>query len=97
VAYFAVTVEHGPGWDPSRPMREQDEWDAHARYMDQLVDEGFIVLGGPIAAGERVLMAVNAEDESEIESRFAADPWRPMGLLVTAKIEPWEILVDGRA
>ena len=95
--YFAVTVERGPAWDDSRPMREQDEWDAHARYMDQLVDEGFIVLGGPLADGERVLMAVDAENEREIESRFAADPWRPMGLLATATIEPWEILLDGRA
>jgi uncharacterized protein YciI len=96
VPYFAVTVEHGPAWDDSRPMREQDEWDAHARYMDELVDDGFIVLGGPLAAGERVLMAVAAEEENEIESRFAADPWRPMGLLVTARIEPWEVLLDGR-
>jgi uncharacterized protein YciI len=96
VPHFAVTVEHGPGWDDSRPMRGQDEWDAHARYMDQLVEEGFIVLGGPLARGERVLMAVSAADESEIEARFAADPWRPMGLLVTATIEPWEILLDGR-
>jgi uncharacterized protein YciI len=97
VACFAVTVEHGPAWDDSRPMREQEEWDAHARYMDQLVDEGFIVLGGPLGDGERVLIAVSAEHESQIEERFAADPWRPMGLLVTARIDPWEILLDGRA
>jgi uncharacterized protein YciI len=97
VACFAVTVKHGPAWDDSRPMREQEEWDAHARYMDQLVDEGFIVLGGPLGDGERVLIAVSAEHESQIEERFAADPWRPMGLLVTARIDPWEILLDGRA
>jgi uncharacterized protein YciI len=94
--YFAVSVEHGPAWDDSRPMREQDEWDAHARCMDELVDDGFIVLGGPLGDGQRVLMAVRAEDESEIEARFATDPWRPMGLLVTAAIEPWKILLDGR-
>jgi uncharacterized protein len=96
VPYFAVTVEHGPGWDDSRPMRKQDEWDAHARCMDELVEEGFIVLGGPLGDGERVLLAVSAENESEIEARFAADPWRPMGLLLTARIELWEILLDGR-
>jgi uncharacterized protein YciI len=96
VAYFAVTVDHGPAWDESRPMREQNEWDAHARFMDALVDEGFIVLGGPLGEGRRVLLAISAEDETEIEARFADDPWRPMGLLVTARIEPWEILLDGR-
>ena len=94
--YFAVTVEHDLNWDSSRGMREQDEWDAHARYMDELVDDGFIVLGGPLADGERVLMAIDAADENEIETRFDADPWRPMGLLVTVKVEPWEILLDGR-
>jgi uncharacterized protein YciI len=96
VAYFAVTVEHGPAWDDSRPMREQDEWDAHARYMDKLVDDGFIVLGGPLGDGQRVLLAVSAEEEREVEERFVADPWRPMGLLVTVTIEAWEILLDGR-
>ena len=64
--------------------------------MDELVDDGFIVLGGPLGDGRRVLIAVSAEDESEIEARFAADPWRPMGLLVTATIDTWEILLDGR-
>jgi uncharacterized protein YciI len=77
-------------------MREQDEWDAHARFMDALTDDGFVVLGGPVGDGERVLLAVQAEGESEVEARFAEDPWRPMGLLLTAKIEPWEILLDGR-
>jgi uncharacterized protein YciI len=94
--YFAVTVEHGPGWDSSRSMRDQVEWDAHASYMDALVDEGFIVLGGPLAHGELVLMAVHAESEGEVEARFAEDPWRSMGLLRTATVEPWEILLDGR-
>jgi uncharacterized protein YciI len=78
-------------------MREQDEWDAHARFMDALVDEGFIVLGGPVADGERVLMAVFADSADAVEARLAEDPWRPMGLLRTSIVEPWEILLDGRA
>jgi hypothetical protein len=77
-------------------MREQDEWDAHARFMDALVEDGFVVLGGPVGDGERILLAVQAEGESEVEARFSEDPWRPMGLLLTDKIEPWEILLDGR-
>ena len=95
--YFAVTVEHDLNWDSSRGMREQDEWDAHATFMDALVDEGFVVLGGPVGDGERVLLAVWADSEEAVEARFAEDPWRPMGLLRTAAIEPWEILMDGRA
>jgi len=96
MAYFAVTVEHDLNWESSRGMREQDEWDAHARFMDALVDEGFVVLGGPVGDGARVLMAVSAENEQAVEARLAEDPWRRMGLLRTATIEPWEILLDGR-
>lgn len=78
-------------------MREQDEWDAHAHFMDVLVDERFVVLGGPVGDRERVLLAVSAASERAVEARLAEDPWRPMGLLRTATIEPWEILLDGRA
>lgn len=49
--YLAVTTVHGPKWDSSKPIREQAAWDAHASFMDSLVDEGFIVLGGPLDDG----------------------------------------------
>jgi hypothetical protein len=46
MGYFVVTREPGAGWAHSRPMREQDDWDAHARFMDGLVEAGVLVLGG---------------------------------------------------
>jgi uncharacterized protein YciI len=95
---FAVMREHGPAFDHSRPLEEQELWPEHAQFMDALADEGFIVLGGPLGDGERVLFAVEAESEQAIGARFAADPWvarRPM--LVIASIEPWEIRLDSRA
>jgi hypothetical protein len=92
---YAVFVDHGPGWDDGRPLREQDGWDEHAAFMDALVDEGFVVLGGPIGDGSRVLHAVFADDEDEIRARLGADPWHP-SLLRIARIEPWTVLLDGR-
>ena len=50
--YFLVKHVPGPAWDPARPRREQDGWDEHAAFMDGLVAEGVIVLGGPVGAGE---------------------------------------------
>lgn len=93
---FAVTMESGPNWDASRPRREQDGWDEHAAFMDGLVDEGFVVLGGPIGDGERTMMAVEAADEPEVRRRMADDPWAPMRVLEIGKIEPWTIWLDGR-
>ena len=96
--YFIVINERGPAWDWSRPMREQREWDAHAAFMDALVDEGFIVVGGPLGsedAAPHALHVVEAEDQAVIEHRMAGDPWLPLGLLRRASIEPWTILLGG--
>jgi uncharacterized protein YciI len=93
VAPYAVTREPGPAWDASLGMREQERWDEHAAFMDGLVDDGFIVLGGPLGDGTKFLHIVDAEGELAIETRLADDPWAPMGLLRTAAIEPWEILL----
>jgi len=93
MTYFAVFREPGPAWDASRPMRRQDRWDAHAAFMDALADEGFIVLGGPLGGESRFLIVVDAADERAVEARFARDPWVPMGLLRTAAVERWEILL----
>jgi hypothetical protein len=63
--------------------------------MDALTEEGFVVLGGPVGEEGHVLLIVDAEGEGEgeIEARLTADLWTPMGLLRTAKIERWEILL----
>jgi uncharacterized protein len=74
-------------------MREQDGWDDHARFMDGLVDDGFIVLGGPLGDGMRFMHAVSAGTEDEVERRLADDPWTHSGLLRIATVEPWEILL----
>jgi uncharacterized protein YciI len=96
VAVFAVTEVAGPNWDASRARREQAGWDEHAAFMDALVGDGFVVLGGPIGDGERVLLVVEAEDEAAVRARFAPDPWLPAGILEIASIEPWTIWLDAR-
>jgi hypothetical protein len=40
--FFAVRLERGGPWDWSRDLREQDGWNEHARFMDSLVDDGFV-------------------------------------------------------
>jgi uncharacterized protein YciI len=90
---YAVTREQGPTWDVSRGLREQKCWDQHAGFMDALVDEGFVILGGPLGDGTKTLLIVAAENEDEIVARLADDPWTPMGMLRIARIERWEILL----
>jgi uncharacterized protein YciI len=96
MATFAVTLIHGPGWDPSRPIRSQDGWDEHAAFMDGLVDDGLLVLGGPLGSGDRTLHLVQAPAEPEIRARLAEDPWAAAGLLQVGTIEPWALWLDSR-
>jgi uncharacterized protein YciI len=93
---FAVRRERGGPWDWSRGLREQDGWDEHARFMDALVAEGFIVLGGPIAGDRAVMFAIEAESEQAVQDRLAADNWTANGMLRTVSVEAWEVLLDGR-
>jgi uncharacterized protein YciI len=96
MANFAVRLVHGPGWDPARPIRHQEGWDDHAAFMDGLVADGFIILGGPVGDGAQTLHVVDAADESEIEARLAIDPWAAAGLLRIGTIEPWALWLDSR-
>ena len=96
MANFAVRLVHGQGWNDKRPIRQQDDWDDHARFMDGLVDAGFIILGGPVGDGTETLHVVEAADASEIEARFAADPWALAGLLRIGRVEPWALWLDSR-
>ena len=96
MANFAVRLSHGPGWDSSRQIRDQDAWDEHAAFMDGLVDDGFIILGGPVGEGEETLHVVEAANEREIRARLAKDPWAQAGMLRIAEIEPWALWLDSR-
>jgi len=94
---FALTMVHGPRWDSARGIREQDAWDDHADFMDGLVADGFVILGGPIGDGEQVQLVVEADTEDAVRDRLAEDPWSSMELLRLGEIRPWELWLDARS
>jgi uncharacterized protein YciI len=92
---YAVRLEHGGPWDRSRGLREQDGWDEHARFMDSLVDDGFILLGGPLEGDRDVFHVIDAASEEAVRERLAQDNWHRNGMLRIASIEAWTVLLDG--
>jgi uncharacterized protein YciI len=90
--YYLVRLARGPAWDHSQPRREQTGWDEHAAFMDVLAAEGVVVLGGPVGEGdgEDAVLVVDVENEAEIRSRLAADPWANDYLMITS-VEPWSV------
>jgi uncharacterized protein YciI len=93
--FLVVLRRSGPQWNPSRSMEEQPDWLAHASFMDELVDAGFIVLGGPLSDDVRVAHAVEAESEDAVRATLARDPWSETHLVIDT-IEPWTLRLDGR-
>jgi hypothetical protein len=76
-------------------MRSQPLWAEHAEFMNGLLNEKLIVLGGPIGDGHDALLIFRADSESSIRDRLALDPWTPPAILVIQSIEEWTILLNG--
>ena len=98
MGFFAVRLRHGPSWDDSRGVREQDAWPQHAAFMDGLVSDGFIYMGGPLGdgGGDGALHIVEAVAEEDIRHRLSADPWVPRRLLEIDWVASWSVWLDGR-
>ena len=84
--FFAVRLERWGPWDWSRDLRQ----------LDCLVDDGLIVLGGPLSGEREILHAISAPSEQTVRDRLAEDNWAQNGMLSIRSIEPWTILLDGR-
>jgi len=98
VATFHVVMHRsGPDYDRSLPLEQQSGWDEHAAFMDALVDEDKIILGGPLEDERFTMHVVEAGSEQAVRDLFATDPWWMNGMLRPVAIERWEIVLDSRA
>jgi hypothetical protein len=94
--FLVLRHQTGPDWDSSLPLDGQSGWVEHASYMDRLVEIGFILLGGPVDDGPRVLLVVEADSEDAVRATLARDPWTGSHLQY-GTIDRWTIRLDGRA
>jgi uncharacterized protein YciI len=92
--FHVVLRQTGPEFDPSKPLEEQTLWREHAAYMNDLVADGHILLGGPLPNG-RVAHAMEAASEEGLRAIWARDPWHQSHLIIES-VEPWDIRLDGR-
>ncbi len=93
---FVAISSAGPNRDLSKGSREQRFWDEHGVFIDALVDEGFILMGGPLVDEGGAMLIVKAEDEKEVREKMKNDPWYEHGMLKLESIKRWEIFIDQR-
>jgi uncharacterized protein YciI len=94
---FAVRLQRGGPYDFTRDLREQDGWHEHAGFMEALVEDGFILLGGPLEGEREILHIVDAPTQEAVRERLAEDNWAANGMLTVTSIEAWTVLLDGRS
>ncbi|HEV1285156.1 MAG TPA: hypothetical protein VNU44_07595 [Bryobacteraceae bacterium] len=88
---FAVILQRGPAYRPEKPLEAQQEWEAHRTFMNALVGDGFVVLGGPLEGTSEVLLIFRAASTEEIMKRWSEDPWVILDLLQMSRIIPWDL------
>jgi uncharacterized protein YciI len=91
---FVVRSSAGRNRDLSKGTREQDWWDEHAAFIDALVADEFIALGGPFPDEGGAMIVVHAESEADVRDRLASDPWYEHELLHLESIQRWELFID---
>ena len=90
--FHVLIRQSGPEFERGKPLEAQSGWREHAVFMNGLVDDGFILLGGPLGGG-RVAHVVEADSEDAVRARLAEDPWSGSHLVVES-VDPWEIRLD---
>ena len=93
---FVVISSAGPNRDRSMSTREQPLWNEHAAFIDQLVAEGFILMGGPLVDESGAMLIVNADDENTVREKLKDDPWYRHGILKLESVKRWQVFIDGR-
>ena len=91
---WVVCNARGGPYDFSRGMNQQSGWKDHAAFMNALVDDGFVLLGGPLQGDREALLICSAPSEDAVRKRLAEDPWAPIGMLAVKSIERWTIVLS---
>lgn len=89
-------VRGGP-YDFSRDMREQQQWKEHAAFMNALVDDGVVLIGGPLEGGVETLLLCSAPTEDALRRRLGQDPWVRSGMLTAKSVEQMTVALSPAA
>jgi uncharacterized protein YciI len=88
---FAVIRTRGAAWQADRTPEEQDAYRPHATHMNQLYEEGAVVLGGWLDDTGDVLLIMRAANASEVRGRLHDDPWTALDILPVSRVAPWSL------
>src|SRR3974377_354352 len=93
---FVILWAPGAAWEAGKTVREQAYWDEHAAFMDQLFEEGMVIMGGPFTDGTGSLVIVEAEGIDEVPTLCANDPFLIHQIFALRDLKQWQLFLDAR-
>lgn len=89
-----VRVKAGPAWADGGPPEAQPGWDEHATFVDALVDEGTIVMGGPLSDYSGSIVILEGITREEGLALMNRDPFVQNGVFIVEDVADWTVYVD---
>jgi uncharacterized protein YciI len=83
----------GPTWTRGA-VDEQPGWDEHAAFIDDLVERGIFVMGGPLADQSGSLSLLENVSEQEARELVGEDPFVANGVFELEEVRAWNVFVD---
>jgi uncharacterized protein YciI len=83
----------GPTWT-SGAVDEQPGWEEHAQFIDDLIERGIFVMGGPLADGSGSQSLLENVTEQEARELVLGDPFVANGVFELAEVRAWNVFVD---
>jgi uncharacterized protein YciI len=90
-----VRVGAGPAWT-SGPPEDQPGWDAHAEFIDDLIERGHFILGGPWTNRLGSISIWEGMNAGEVREVIQDDPFVRNGVFEIEDIADWTVYVDTR-
>ena len=94
---IVVRVTAGPAWADGGPPEAQPGWDEHAAFVDELVEQGTFVMGGPLNDYSGSLVILEGITRDEARALMEKDPFVCNGVFVIEDIKEWTVYVDSRS
>jgi uncharacterized protein YciI len=83
-SYHLVLLDLGPAWDPAKPPMQQPGIQEHVAYMQKLMRDQILVIGGPFVEGPKFTSAfyiLDAKTSADARLLAESDPAVTNGLM----------------
>ena len=90
-----LRVGPGPTWTTGLP-EDQPDWDAHAEFVDDLIDRGHFVMGGPWKNRLGSMSLWEGMSADEVRDVMQDDPFVRNGVFEIEDVADWTVYVDTR-